>query len=308
MDVESVVCGDALCRIDIVRIFWNQLGQFERFVLPAGVELEKAEGKNFSKEDYEKLDIILTNEISPLKDVYKEEIVGPASGEGVDATTGATVLLEKSAYVEGAVWTSYSLWHWVHGGATRIIRNITADARSLDELRDYLRGENVDFQTFALEQFSRRKIFVPQTVEPVISAIVNTSKLLKQGMLYLELAPIPVFEASVISLIKLLDSENRIKCLNAVLKTNLALSQEFYEQLSFGIPVFQNFQEIHLFLQILQTNNAVSPEIIRKIMPLLDSMDFLIARRTYWFLLEQALSEQERNVLRAFYSINKERL
>ena len=308
MDVESVVCGDEYCKIDIVRIFWNELGFFERLVLPEGVELEKAEGKTFTKQDYEKLNAILINRISPLQEFYKAEIVGTETSEGVDAITGATIALENSAYVKGAVWTCYTLWHWVNGGVTKIIRNITGSRHSIDELNIFLRGENEDYQLFALEQISRRKNYTPKTVESIIAAIEKTSQLLKPGLQYLESAPTPVFQSSIKKLIDTLEQEHRLKCLNAILKTNHELSQVLYDHLSFQLSAFSSYQEINLFLNIMENKDAVSSEIIQNLMPLLRNHDFLIARRAYWFLSEKPLSAEQQSKLEAFRLKNEERL
>ena len=112
MDVKTVVCGDSQCRIDTVRIFWDELGMYDRLVLPKGIQLEKAEGEHFDQADYKKLDAILADKNCSLKEVYKEEVVGTEATEGVDGISGATIILNNKDYVKGAVWTCYTLWHW----------------------------------------------------------------------------------------------------------------------------------------------------------------------------------------------------
>ncbi len=308
MDVKTVVCGDSQCKIDIVRIYWNELGFYERLVLPKGVELEKAEGEYFTPADYEKLDNILADKNNSLRDVYKEEVVGSESTEGVDAITGATIILHTNDYVKGAVWTCYTLWHWVNGGAVEIIRNITGDNHSIDDLNVFLSAENKDYQLFALEQIFRRKNFDPQTVESVIAAIGKTPELIKPGLQYLESASTLIFQSSIKQLLNSLDEGNRLKCLNAILKTKHELPQVFYEQISFQISNFHTYQEIHLFFNILENKNAVSPQIISQLMPLLDSDSFLIARRVFWFLQERNLSGDQESKLEAFRMKNEARL
>ncbi|MEM6965588.1 MAG: hypothetical protein AAF573_12525 [Bacteroidota bacterium] len=305
MDVESVVCGDQHCRIDLVRIYWNPFGQFSNLVLPQGVFLEKAAGKNFTDVDYKKLEGILENENSTLQDVYKNEIVNTVGSEGVDAMTGATVLLDTSAYVEGAVWTCYSLWHWVHGDTKQLIRNITGNAYPISKLQKLI-GENEN-QDFALEQLIRRQDFSITTAELILKTIEKNPSLLQQSIVYWELAPRPIFTHAMSNLIVISKSKNRLIGFNAILNTQHNLSPSFFKDLN--LPLAQlNYQEINLFLKILEKNKMVSEAMMNELVSLLDSEDFLIARCVYWFLNDQSLSEWQQHQLEKFYNIWKERL
>ncbi len=308
MDVKSVVCGDAQCRIDIVRVFWDKLGFYNRLELPEGVELEKAKGHHFTEADYEKLNTNLSDPNSPLKNVLKEEVVGTVGSEGVDAMTGATMILEKTAYVKGAVWTCYSLWHWVHGDAINHIRNITGDACSLNELESFLNIENAVFQLFALEQFTRRKNYESEIVELILSVIDKNPPTIKSGIAYFENAPVSVFSNGIHEIMNFSNSENRLLCLNAILKTDHSLSQDFFDQLTFQFSETDSFEEIHLFLKILENKKRVFPRIHEQLLPHLENENFLIARRVYWFLEEQNLSENQRKKMKAFYLKNENRL
>lgn len=306
MDVESVVCGNSQCRVDLVRIFWDKFGQYNRLKLPDGVELEKAEGKDFTSEDYKKLDAILKDKNSSLQDVYKNEVVAAFNGDGVDAMSGATVLVEKSSYVKGAVWTCYSLWHWTHGDTKNIIRNITGDAYSTLELQEFLQ-KNLLHQQFAIEELTRRKEYSIQTSNLILKAVENNPSLLKLSLEYWRNAPIPVFENTILRLIKISNTQNRLHCLNAILNSKQDLSQLLFEQLSQQLTSF-SYQELHVFLDILKSKNATSTDIIGQLLPLLKNDSFLIARRVYWFLSEQTLSKKQERVLKQFYKKYENRL
>ena len=302
MDVETVVCGDSRCRIDIIRIFWDELGFYKRIELPRGIELEKAEGAHFSNADYEKLNQILSNKKASLKDVYKEEVVGAETTESVDGLSGATIILNTNDYVAGAVWTCYTLWHWANGETIEIIRNLTGDAKQLDELIGLLQSENKIYQLFALEQIFKRKAYQVQTVESVIKAVNNNPQLLKLGLQYIESATPSIFLSSIKQWIDSLDQKDRLDCLSTILNTSRQLPQEFYSYLSYQIPTYNDYQQLNLYFNILESKDVVSPDIIVQLVPLLDHTNFLIARRAYWFLEKEMLNLQQRAKWKAFGS------
>ena len=91
MDVQSVICLEQVCKVIPVRIFWNNLGEYQRYELENGATLEKYEDAIFDPEDYPKLHSILANIASPFKDVYIDEILTVVDDES-DAISGATAL------------------------------------------------------------------------------------------------------------------------------------------------------------------------------------------------------------------------
>ncbi len=305
MDVESVVCGDKQCRVDLVRIYWDKFGRYDRLELPEGIELEKAGGEFFSAIDYDKLNTILKDKNSPLQDVYKSEIVGTIASEGIDAMTGATILVERSAYVQGAVWTCYSLWHWAHSEAKKIIRNITGDAYSISELQYLLQQNN--HQHFAIEQLTRRKDFSKRTNELMLRAIEVNTELLKPSLPYWENAPKLIYLNAMQQLIPHANKTNRLLCFNAILQTSQNPSPDFFNELN--LPVHKlTYQEIDLFLRILIEKNGITQEGISQLFALLYSNDFLIARRVFWFLKEQKLSKLQEHQINKFHQKWKDKL
>lgn len=308
MNVESVVCGDSQCRIDIVQIVWNNIGKYEKFILPQGVELEKAKGEHFNKKDYEKLHKILNNEKSPLKEVYKEEVVGTVGSEGVDALSGETILLDKTSYVKGAVWTCYSLWHWVHGDVQNHIRSITGKSFSRSELISYLKSKDKEFQRFALEELLRRKAYSADYIEQVRLAIKKNPALIELGLQYFENASALIFEENIMQLLNFSTPKNRELCLQYVSKFKGELSSSFLERLIEDLSSSNSFQEINTFLNILSHRKATSEELINKLFPFLKNDNFLIARRIYWFLSKEKLLTNQQEKLDAFFVKHENKL
>lgn len=309
MDVESVVCGDSQCRIDVIRMYWDELGFYKRLELPSDVELEKAAGASFSAADYQKLDSILSDRKSTLKDVQKYEVTGSETSEGVDALSGATIALDTKSYVKGAVWTCYTLWHWANGNTTNAIRNLTGDSMTVDAFENYLKEESLEHKMFALEQLIRLKHQNAKTIEAILQLTsTKNQKLQKRIIEYVEQLPNDHYFKSIEYLLDTKNDKLALLALRSLLESETIPSKEHCNSLSNRLSNWDSYQQIDLFLNILEKKDSISQKIIGYIFPLLERSDFLIARRAYWFLSKQELSTQEKNKLQTFYTKNSEKL
>lgn len=309
MEVETVVCGDAQCKIDTIQIFWNHLGFYSHMALPKKVQLEKAAGKHFTKADYDKLDQILSNKNASLKDVYKEEVVGTETSDGIDGISGATITLNTKDYVSGAVWTCYTLWHWANGGIFEKIRNITATHLRTEALTNLFSNGNEKEKVFALEQIIRRKVYQPREISEIIkNAPINNYQCLKLTVDYFEAAPLSVYSKSIATLLNEGTQPQQLRYLKSISKTEYTLSITFFERVSTLLPKWDSYPLVNQCLNILEQKKAVSPTILSTTLSLLSHKNFLIARRAYWFLAQQQLSTQELILLNDFYTKNKEKL
>ena len=307
MDVESVVCGDSLCRVDIVRLYWDTYARFLRLELPEEVALEKAEGKAFTQEDYAKLDRVLKNEHSPLKDLYSDQIVGSLASEGVDAVSRASVSINKKDYVEGAIWTCYSLWHWVHGDTQEIIRNLRGDASSTQELKSLLSSKDTDAQIFAIEQLGRRKAFSLELSEGISKALKQSPELLNKSLEYWEQAPEAIYMQAVKRNLAIPEKRIRLLFLGSLFRTKYSLDAVYLQSLPLSYEKM-SYQEIQLLLRILDKHAISSPALTQKLISLLDQDDFLIARAVYWHLADQELNATQEKRLAIFYTQWKKKL
>lgn len=307
MEVESVVCGDSVCRVDIVKLYWDTYARFMRLELPGEVELEKAEGKAFSEEDYQKLDRVLSNEHSPLNDLYSDQIVGTLASEGVDAVSRASVSINKKDYVEGAIWTCYSLWHWVHGDVKSIIRNLSADALSISQLTSLLSLEEVHLQLFSIEQLGRRKAYSEKILKLQLKSIAQHPELIEASLDYWEISADSVYLDALPKLIEIPQKEIRLTCLQSLFRSKHELSENFFLELPLSFEEM-SYPEIQLFLRLLNKRAISSPKLNTKLIPLLDQEDFLIARGVYWFLADQELNEAQAKRLSDFYQRWKKKL
>ncbi|WP_216067628.1 hypothetical protein [Pseudotamlana agarivorans] len=305
MDVESVTCGDSQCRVDRVRMYWDDLGRFNRIELPHGVHLEKAQGLQFSTADYLKLEMILKDENSGLKDFYKHELVSTVGGEGVDALSGATVFIEKSAYVEGAVWTCYTLWHWAHNDINDIIRIITGDDYSNLALEQLLEQEG--YQKFAIEQLSRRHVYNEGLLNAIIEVNQVRPELLRTSLAYLETLPKQDFDTAIKRFYQGLPECNHLEFFKSMIQSEQVYPADFFSVVKIKVSDL-SFQEIHLLLEVFRSKIEIDSVAMEQLVQLLHQNDFLKAREVYYFLKTQDLTENQGKVLLAFYEANKTRL
>ncbi len=156
-DINMPVCDDTLCANVILQIYWDLAGNYAGFDTIPGFPLTKFDHKKFTTADYKKLEQILKNRNSMLRILNKEDLVDKSikvKSETVDAVTGATPKTIKESVVEGAVYSSYSLWHFVNGSIKNRIANFTLDIYSEPISRQMLLSDNYETQLFALRKWS----------------------------------------------------------------------------------------------------------------------------------------------------------
>ena len=216
--------------------------------------------------------------------------------------SGATIILNNNDYVHGAVWTCYTLWHWANGDIYSIIRNITGEHLSTDNLIDSLGKENKRTQVFALEQINRRQNYEPKVIEVIKqNASSNDYELTKLTIKYFENASSEIYSKAMEEVLKKASQKQRLQYLNSILRSTNPQPKAFYESLSLNLIAWNDYPSINLFFKILENKNAKSSSMIEAVIPLLDNESFIITRRAYWFLSELELSEDVQEKLDDFY-------
>ncbi len=155
-ELFTPVCHTNKCYPVYINLFWDLLGNFDRFEMPEGEILTKLDHVPFEEKDYEKLQAILANERSILGDysitdlVVSTETVG--SNNGVDAVTGATSKTIQSEVISGAVYSCYTLWHLAHGPLTEETKAHTVANHTDETLVRFLQSGHYPYQYWALER------------------------------------------------------------------------------------------------------------------------------------------------------------
>lgn len=181
------ICITGLCNMAKFWIFWDGAGDYLGFRLNRNEPLTKANHIDFLHQDYARLDEILKDTHSILKDLKYEDLAIEIKDESkkenlflsVDSYTGATPP-ELSAYVvEDAVFTCYTLWHTVYGYTRNEIKRILEERTDSDYIEKLLKGNNTQ-KNFALEIIKKDNNlfakFEPEVLQMIASNNYHLSK------------------------------------------------------------------------------------------------------------------------------------
>lgn len=174
--IFTPVCYTGECKPVYINLYWDLLGNYIRYDLPAKEVLTKLDHREFKQEDYEKLQEILARPNSLLADLAITDLIVPGTEnltDSVDAHTGATLKTIKNEVISGAVYTCYTLWHMAHGPVTDEIIRITETYINPALLHRFLKSGNHAYQYKALERVMDKNGKITPGFEDDIRALIN---------------------------------------------------------------------------------------------------------------------------------------
>jgi len=156
-EINTPVCDDTLCKIVNIKIYWDLLGNYVGYETISKLPLTKFDFLEFTSSDYPKLHSLLLNKNSILKWKKVEDLIDKQTqrtSNVLDVVTGATQMEVKSAAVDGALYSSYTIWHIVHGEVKGKIKDITQSIYDVSLQQYFLYSDHNEYQLFALRHFS----------------------------------------------------------------------------------------------------------------------------------------------------------
>jgi hypothetical protein len=154
--VNTPVCNDTLCQLVRLNIFWDLSGNYIQFDTIPGYPLSKNDHKPFNKEDYQKLHATLSDGNSVLRRKAEDELLDTTQtrySEKIDGATGATALQIKHSVVEGALYSTYSLWHLANGNFRKSLKDATLKNYDTEIENQLLSSEDPKMVLMALKQW-----------------------------------------------------------------------------------------------------------------------------------------------------------
>ena len=150
------VCIEGKCRLVRINLFWHVTGRYLGFELPGGEFLSKTEHHPFKPQEYDRLHFLLADPQSALSQYSLDELVPKqdTAQNGVDAVSTATLAAVLDYIVEGAVYTTYTLWHIIHGPTQREIELLTTKNLSAPLILRILKSESLNDQVWALNHIT----------------------------------------------------------------------------------------------------------------------------------------------------------
>lgn len=174
--VDTPVCEEGLCKLMVIDIYWDVLGNFLKYELSPGEPLTKFDHLHFTEEDHAKLKAILADRASILRDYPVNDLVDQRivkKSDVVDAVTAATRVGVRDAIVSGAVYSTYTLWHIVNGPIASRIEQHSKPLYSDALLMKMFRSENLHYQYFALHHYPEKDslLYLPEVINLVKAGI-----------------------------------------------------------------------------------------------------------------------------------------
>lgn len=157
--LKTPVCNDTLCQIVQIKVFWDLIGDYIGFDTLAGYPLTKNDHLLFTTEDYNKLQATLKDGNSILGRKSESELLDnnrKRYSQKIDAVTGATDLQIKNAVVDGALYSTYTLWHLVNGDIKNVLINSTINNYNSKMEQQLILSNNIKSIIFAFKQFDER--------------------------------------------------------------------------------------------------------------------------------------------------------
>ena len=155
------VCILGQCRMVSIWLFWDGAGNYLGIQLLDDEPLTKSDHTEFEPEDYEKLESILENPNSILKDTKSEDLTLKPESDNpfeVDGYSGATQPALADVVVKDAVYSCHTLWHTVYGPTMNKIFDILEERVEEEYLKLMFESGNPDFVIWgirSIKQFPR---------------------------------------------------------------------------------------------------------------------------------------------------------
>ncbi len=185
------VCISGECKMIRLSLFWDGAANYLGMQTPEREPLTKSDHTLFEASDYKKLDGILRDTASILKDLKQEELIvvpdsiDPYMAYEVDGYTAATQPALAEVIVKDAVYTCHTLWHTVYGPSKNAIDKLLEKRLNEDFLTKMFASGNPSYASWAIKKIQKlpayHEAFYPTIMEFITS---ENSNLTKQAMDY----------------------------------------------------------------------------------------------------------------------------
>ncbi len=150
------VCMTGECKMIRLWLFWDGAGNFLGIQIYDNEPLTKSDHSEFEAADYEKLEKILKDTASVLKELNSEDLIvvpdtiNPYKAYEVDGYTAATEPALADVVVKDAVYTCHTLWHTVYGPVKSAIQEIHETRLSNKYLSIWFNSSNSHYNSWAI--------------------------------------------------------------------------------------------------------------------------------------------------------------
>ncbi|MGG5903818.1 hypothetical protein [Sphingobacterium daejeonense] len=160
--LQTNVCNDQVCLPIEVNLFWDLLGNYHHFSKEDKFNFTKFDHQYFDENDYKRLNQILLDSLSPLRDYAVDDLLDKQAKKfsfEIDAVTRPTSPLFSNVTVPGALYTVYTLWHLVNGPIKQKLNEYTSQVYAERNWQNYFASSQVpSYQEYFLKHLSPAEI------------------------------------------------------------------------------------------------------------------------------------------------------
>jgi len=280
------VCVDSECRMVNINLFWNVTGRYLGFELPAGEFLSKTEHDPFNKVEYDRLHSLLADPLSALANYSLNELVPETDSSRlyIDAVSSATISAVLDYIVEGAVYTTYTLWHIVYGSTKREIEKLTTTKLNSELVLKILESNNNDDKIWVLNHISNSVKITPELQNKLMEIISGSDIYLAERSLN-ALKPDALTDSVQFELINIFNNTEFLlkRLIIGKLKQAPELSDEVATIISSQIKTM-NGALVKNTLELFKLHNVNSETVIIQIAKLLKNENRYIAKQAFDYL------------------------
>ena len=184
------VCLSGQCNMIRLWLFWDGVGNYLGMQIPDNEPLTKSDHSEFEGDDYEKLDNILRDTSSILKNLRQEDLViipDTIDPYNIDGYTAATQPTLAKSVVKDAVFTCYTLWHAVYGQIQTKIFHILEERISKEYLENLFASNKENYIKWAIKSITTHEEFHTEFYPEILNLVnANNDDLANQALDYFQ--------------------------------------------------------------------------------------------------------------------------
>ncbi len=214
------VCISGECKMIRLWLFWDGAGNYLGLQVPDAEPLTKSDHTEFEPADYKKLEEILRDTASVLKNLKQEDLIvvpdsiNPYQAYEVDGYTAATQPALSEVVVKDAVYSCHTLWHSVYGPVQDTIHQILDKRANKEYLAKMISCSKNEYISWAIKSIEKHPEFHEAFYNDVLKHITSDNQeLAKQALDYFK----PVF---------LDDSNIQIQLVDVLAETDMSIKYE----------------------------------------------------------------------------------
>ena len=187
------VCMTGECKMIRLTLYWDGAGNYLGMEIPEEEPLTKSDHTEFEAPDYQKLDAILRDTASILKELKSEDLIAAPDSVDlykayeVDGYTAATQPALAEVVVKDAVYTCHTLWHTVYGPTRAEILQILESRLNKDYLSLMFNSQKPANISWAIRSIEKHRkyhdTFYPQIINYIKS---ESTALANQALAYFQ--------------------------------------------------------------------------------------------------------------------------